>query len=206
MLQFACQEKKPKKKRGDRVELIIALILGAIVFGRIWSDKAAGKAFDRESAAREKAQERFLDAVVDKELEKRIESEAMTEESLEKVKTVIESLPACKKMYEMNQDTPAHQQWFYNKDIRKLILMAQYGKLPAWYGARDFQMWKGMAPCYGNYSLEAEMELAKWIQQKLRDHGVEAQVVYDQHILENGKQWMPAEFQWEPFATGGTRI
>lgn len=189
--------------------LIIAVVLGFILLIRLGADKAASKESDRRQTKRLAEYKAFEAAVRDDELERRIEKELWTAESTRKVDAVIDSIPEVAKMRALNKK---NQDWFYRQSIRKLILMAEYGKLPLLEGIMGPKMWS----CAGelnkyNFSWDAEKALARWIQSKLREHGVNAQIVYD-----DGKKpvWdMRLEkyvsghefptFEWEPRYYGG---
>lgn len=167
------------------MELILALILGAILFGRIRSDKAATKSaaidFEESEAAFQEQLKAWLAKVADVDLERELETYICEPRNRKAV------IDAVNKAYrEMGHDQDADAMIFlaqktkdeaYASRCRKTalrIMMARRGKLLYWDAHDGIDVTIGDAPTYNmrKAKYQQKVRLVFWINDQLKKHGI----------------------------------
>ena len=189
------------------MSLIIFVVLAIIVFGRIGLDKAANHEYDRIHGKKILEQNEFKKAVLDEKLEQEIEKIMWTKDVESHIKQIFNSSTLLKEMYQNNLN---REDWLFGPNVRKNLLMSEKGKLPL-FGGVYLEMWPQNNHVGINYSLDAEKEMGRIIQSNLRNHGISAQMIYNdgkkpvynamEKQYEQGHN-LP-KFEWEPFYNGG---
>ena len=198
------------------MELILALILGAILFGRISANKTAAKNaaldFEESETTFQKQMETWLDRVTDADLERELETYIYEPRNR---KAVIDAVnKAYREMgYDQNADAMIFQAQkakdeAYTERCRKTalrILMARRGKLPYWDAHDGIDVTIGEAPTYDmrKSKYQQKVRLVFWINDQLKKHGINESLGWHDYAKDEcyypiGEMRAASIFLWRP--------